>query len=56
MVYRISSVASYTTGISVGTWGVTVNDWVAIIGLLLALMTFFINWWYRYLELSLIHI
>ena len=45
--------ASYTASINLGVWGLTVNEWVALIGVGLAVATFVVNSIYKHLNYKL---
>jgi len=47
MVTEKSTAASYAVSATVGLWGLTFNEWIAIGGLVFAIGTFFVNWYYR---------
>ena len=45
---RTVSTASYAVSGSAGVWGdLTLNDWLALGGFSLAVLTFLVNIWYR---------
>ena len=50
---KATSAASLATGVGVGVWGLTVNEWVAIGGFGLALITVIINAVYKHLHYRL---
>lgn len=50
---KITTALSLSTGVGVGLWGLTVNEWVAIGGFGLALITVVINAVYKHLHYRL---
>ena len=53
MVEKITTVTSLTVSVSVGLWGFTFNEWVALGGFVLAIITLLINWYYKRLHYKL---
>ena len=49
-----STVAAYSASGSLTVFGVLMNDMALIVGMFFALMTFVLNWYYKYQELKVI--
>ena len=49
-----STVAAYSASGSLTVFGVLMNDLALIVGMFFALMTFVLNWYYKYQELKVI--
>ena len=49
-----STVAAYSAAGSLTVFGVLMNDLALIVGMFFALMTFVLNWYYKYQELKVI--
>ena len=49
-----STFAAYSASGSLTVFGVLMNDLALIVGMLLALLTFVLNWYYKHQELKLI--
>lgn len=46
---KIASTVSYTAGVSTATAGaLTLNDWALIVGIIVSLGTFAVNWYYKH--------
>lgn len=44
-----TTVASYTTSATITVLGgLTINEWMALIGIILGIATFAVNWFYKY--------
>ena len=46
-VDQMTSPATYAASAFTVIAGLTINEWVAIGGLILGLATFIVNWWYK---------
>jgi len=53
MTEKITTVLSLATGVGVGLWGLSVNEWVAVGGFVLAFITVLINWHYKHKHYNL---
>ena len=49
-----STVAAYSASGSLTVFGVLMNDLALLVGMFFALMTFVLNWYYKYQELKVI--
>ena len=49
-----STFAAYSASGSLTVFGVLMNDLALIVGMLFALLTFVLNWYYKYQELKVI--
>jgi hypothetical protein len=50
---KVSTAASYTASVVTTVAGLTINEWVAIGGLMIGLCTFLTNVWYRRQQLKI---
>lgn len=49
-----TSIASYVSSGSLVIFGMSANDFAVLVGLILALFTFVLNWWYKHQHLKII--
>ena len=49
-----TSIASYASSGALVIFGMTANDFAVLLGMVLAVLTFCINWYYKYKHLRLI--
>ena len=49
-----STIAAYSASGSLTVFGVLMNDLALLVGMFFALMTFVLNWYYKYQELKVI--